>query len=183
MQQPKRHFLLPIDGAAYVGGPPGTVTGTPFHWVVQAPANGARSIYTGLELTWQHILDNGFGAHVQYTATKSRGYDQNGNFAGAINAVPSSTVSVSLLYDKGPLAADMSWDHASSYTYACSQCTEIPGWPAIADAFDWLTASALPVLQRLRGLRRGQEPDQLDCPDLPQWQSAAAVVAGLAYRF
>jgi len=125
----------------YVGGPPGTVPGTPFLWTIQAPANGARSIYTGLELTWQHLLDNGFGVHVQYTATKSRGYDQNGNFAGAINAVPTSTVSVSLLYDKGPLAADITWDHASSYTYACSQCTEVPGFPAIADAFDWVTAS------------------------------------------
>jgi iron complex outermembrane recepter protein len=23
----------------------------------------------------------------------------------------------------------------------CSQCTEVPGWPAIAEPFDWLTAS------------------------------------------
>ena len=125
----------------YVGGPPGTVTGTPFPWTVQAPANGAKSIYSGLEMTWQHILENGLGTHVQYTYTRSRGYDQFGNFAGAINAVPPTTVSVGLLYDKGPLSADVNWDHAAGYTAYCSQCTEVPGWPAIADPFSWVTAS------------------------------------------
>jgi acyl carrier protein len=38
--------------------------------------------------------------------------------------------------------ADVNWDHTSSYTTYCSLCTEVPGWPAIADSFSWLTASA-----------------------------------------
>ncbi len=127
---------------AYVGGPPGTVPGTPVEWTVSAPANGTKSVFTGFELSWQHMLDNGFGLYVQYTHTESRGYDETGASTGAVNAVPPTTIAVSLIYDKGPFSADINWDHTSSYTYACSQCTEIYPWPAIADSFAWLTASA-----------------------------------------
>jgi len=125
----------------YVGGPPGTVPGTPFLWTVTEPANGAESTYSGVELTWQHIMDNGFGARMQFTATRTRSYDQYGNFVGSINAAPPTTFSIGLLYEKGPWAADVNWDHQSSYEVACSQCTEVPGWPAISDSFDWVTAS------------------------------------------
>lgn len=124
--------------------PPGPGVGTPipFPWTVQAPANGARSLFDGFELSWQHVLDNGFGTHVQYTHTQSKGWDQYGNYVGAVNAVPPTTISIGLLYEKGPLSADVNWDHAAAYTYACSQCTEVPGWPAVADAFAWVTATA-----------------------------------------
>jgi TonB-dependent receptor len=125
----------------YVGGPPGTTAGTPFLWTVAAPANGAKSVFTGIELTWQHMLQNGFGTHMQYTYTQSKGYDQFGNFVGAINAVPGTTISIGLLYDKGPMSVDVNWDHASAYTAYCSKCTEVPGWAAVTDAFTWLTAS------------------------------------------
>jgi len=128
----------------YVGGPPGTagVAGTPFLWSVTAPANGAKSTYTGVELSWQHFLDNGLGTHMQFTHTWSKGYDQFGNSTGAVNAAPPTTFSLSLIYDKGPFNADVNWDYTSRYTYVCSQCTEVPGWPAIADPFSWVTASA-----------------------------------------
>ena len=125
----------------YVGGPPGTVPGTPFLWTITEPANGAKSTYTGIELTWQHMLENGFGVYMEYTHTTSKGYDQTGASTGAVNAAPPTTYSISLIYDKGPLSADVTYDHTSSYTYACSQCTEVPGWPAIADSYDWMTAS------------------------------------------
>ena len=128
----------------YLGGPPGTpgITGTPFLWSITSPSNGAKSTYTGFELTWQHILENGFGVHLQYTHTQSKGYDQSGTDTGPVNTVPPTTVSISLIYDKGPFSADINWDHTSSFTRSCSKCTEVPGWPAIADSFAWLTASA-----------------------------------------
>ncbi len=126
----------------YVGGPPGTVPGTPFLWTVTAPANGAKSTFAGVELTWQHMTDLGVGIHGQLTATSSKGYDQNGNSLGSIDAVPPMTSSLSLIYDKYGFSGDITWDHASSYTYACNECTEVPGWPAKADSFDWVTASA-----------------------------------------
>jgi TonB-dependent receptor len=135
-------YNVDLGTKAYIGGPPGTVPGTPFLWTIYAPANGTENTFSGVELTWQHILDNGFGTRMQYTATKTRSYDQNGVFVGSINAAPPTTWSIGLIYDKGgALSADVNWDHQSSYNAMCSQCTEIPGWPAISDAFDWVTAS------------------------------------------
>ena len=126
----------------YVGGQPGTVPGTPFLWTISAPANGAKETFTGVELSWQHFLENGLGTHMQFTHTWSKGYDQFGNPTGAVNAAPPTTLSVSLIYGKGPFNADVNWDYTSRYTYVCAQCTEVPGWPAIADPFSWVTASA-----------------------------------------
>jgi TonB-dependent receptor len=118
----------------YVGGPPGTVAGTPFPWTVYTPANGAQETYKGVELTWQHFLQNGLGTHVEVTHTW---YDA----AQVVNAAPPTTASVSLIYDKGPINADVTWDYTSRYDSYCNQCTEVPGWPAVTDAFTWLTAS------------------------------------------
>ena len=126
----------------YDGGPPGTVPGVPFLWTVTAPANGAKSTYTGVELSWQHFLDMGLGAHFQVTRTWSRGYDQDGNATGAVNQAPPTTLSTSLIYEKGPFSADVNWDYTSRFTSRCAQCTEVPGWPAITDPFSWVTASA-----------------------------------------
>jgi iron complex outermembrane recepter protein len=127
-----------------VGGPPpasATVTCSAFPWTITEPANGAKSTFYGVELAWQHIMENGFGAHLQYTRTENKSYDQNGNSIGAINAVPPMTMSAGLLYEKGPISADVNWDYAASFQSACSQCTEVPGWPAITSPFQWLTAT------------------------------------------
>ena len=126
-----------------VGGPPGSATATcsPFPWTVTQPANGAKSTFYGVELAWQHVMDNGLGAHMQYTRTENKSYDQDGNSIGAINAVPPTTISAGVLYEKGPISADVNWDYAASYQYACTQCTEVPGWPAVSSPFQWLTAS------------------------------------------
>ena len=127
----------------YNNGPPGAPNNPalPFLWTITAPANGDESTFSGVELTWQHLLDNGFGTRMQFTATRTRSYDQNGVFVGAINAAPPTTFSIGFLYDKGPWAADVNWDHQSSFTVECNECTEVPGWPAISEAFDWVTAS------------------------------------------
>jgi iron complex outermembrane receptor protein len=122
----------------YVGGPPGTpgVTGTAFPWTVTSPANGAQETYKGVELTWQHFLENGLGTHMEFTHTWTT------SASGVVNQAPPTTASVSLVYDKNPFNVDVTWDYTSRYTYACSSCTEVPGWPAISDSFAWLTASA-----------------------------------------
>jgi iron complex outermembrane recepter protein len=120
----------------YIGGPPGTVPGQPFLWTVSAPANGAQETYKGVELTWQHFLENGLGAHVEFTHTWTS------NAAGVANQAPPTTFSLSLIYDKGPFNVDVNWDYTSRYTFSCAQCTEVPGWPAISDPFSWVTASA-----------------------------------------
>lgn len=127
----------------YIGGAPGTpgVVGTPFLWTVYAPANGAKSRYTGVELSWQHILDNGLGAHFQTTYTRSSSYDQTGASIPPLNTVPPTTASLSLIYEKGRISAAVNYDWTSSFRQVCSQCTEIPGWPAISDHFEWVTAT------------------------------------------
>ena len=116
-----------------VGGPPGKVPCTPFPWTVYAPANGAKSNFFGVELAWQHILDNGFGAHAQYTRTWNN---------SSVDDTPPLTLSAGLFYDKGRINVDVNWDYAASYQYECNQCTEISGWPAISSPFQWVTASA-----------------------------------------
>ncbi len=87
----------------YDNGPPGSPKNPamPFLWTITAPANGGKSTYTGIELSWQHFLENGLGTHMQYTHTWSKGYDQFGNATGAVNEAPPTTFSVSLIYDKG----------------------------------------------------------------------------------
>jgi TonB-dependent receptor len=120
----------------YVGGPPGTVPGAPFLWTITTPANGAKETFTGVELSWQHFLENGLGTHMQFTHTWS------GNPTSVVNQPPPTTFSISLIYDKGPFNVDVNWDYTSRYNYYCAQCTEVPGWPAISDPFSWVTASA-----------------------------------------
>lgn len=125
----------------YVGGPPGVGTPHPFPWTVYAPANGSSSRLYGFELTWQHFLENGLGARLQYTHTYIVSYDQKGaHVYGGINAPP-GTLSAGLIYDKGPLSAAINFDHQQVYTASCATCTEIPGWPAVAESFDWMTAT------------------------------------------
>ena len=113
----------------YDGGPPGTVPGSAIPWTVSAPANGYKETYTGVELTWQHFLEKGLGAHFQVTHTWSKGYDQDGNPTGAVNQAPPTTVSTSLIYDKGPFNADVNWDYTSRYTSVCTSAPRFPAGP------------------------------------------------------
>ncbi len=81
-----------------MGGPPGSAAageGTPFLWTVTTPANGAKETFKGVELSWQHFLDNGFGTHMQYTHTWSSSANS------VVNEPPPTTFSISLIYDKG----------------------------------------------------------------------------------
>jgi outer membrane receptor protein involved in Fe transport len=186
----------------YIGGPPGTVAGQKFLWTVYAPANGAQETYKGVELSWQHFLENGLGTHLELTHTWTS------NAAGVVNQAPPTTFSLSLIYDKGPLNVDVTWDYTSRYTFDCSQCTEIPGWPAISDPFSWVTASAhyrflggFDVYVEGRNLTNSIARTYLNGNPLLPWapgqsigQSASGVgagysaygrsyVAGLSYRF
>ncbi|MFL6601357.1 MAG: TonB-dependent receptor [Steroidobacteraceae bacterium] len=177
----------------YDGGPPGTVPGVPFLWTVTAPANGAKSTYTGVELSWQHFLDMGLGAHFQVTRTWSRGYDQDGNATGAVNQAPPTTLSTSLIYEKGPFSADVNWDYTSRFTSRCAQCTEVPGWPAITDPFSWVTASAhwrafagFEVYVEGRNLTNAIARTYLNGNPLLPWapgQSVGASASGVGYGY
>ncbi|MBS0422734.1 MAG: TonB-dependent receptor [Proteobacteria bacterium] len=177
----------------YDGGPPGTVPGVPFLWTITAPANGAKETYTGVELTWQHFLEMGLGAHAQVTHTWSKGYDQDGNPTGAVNQAPPTTASLSVIYDKGPFNADVNWDYTSRYTSACAQCTEVPGFPAITDPFSWVTASVhwrafagLEVYVEGRNLTNAIARTYLNGNALLPWapgQQVGASASGVGYGY
>jgi outer membrane receptor protein involved in Fe transport len=117
-------------------------------------------------------------------------------------------VSTSLIYEKGPISADVNWDYTSRYTSYCNQCTEVPGWPAITDPFSWVTASVhwrafqgFEVYVEGRNLTNAIARTYLNGNSLLPWapgqlvgQSASGVgygysaygrsyVAGVAYRF
>jgi iron complex outermembrane receptor protein len=126
----------------------------------------------------------GLGTHIQATHTWSSG--------DIVNAAPPTTFSASLIYNKGPFDADINWDWTARYTYYCSQCTEVPGWPAIQDPFSWLTASAhyhffagLEVYAEARNLTNAIPRTYLNGNPLLPWapgqligQSASGVGAG-----
>lgn len=118
----------------YVGGPPGTVPGTPFLWQVTTVANGARYAVKGIQAIWQGMLPDGFGTNMQYTYMPS---------LPSTADTPPKTFTIGFFYDKPhfPLSADVNWNHQSSYFSECAQCTSIPGWPAISRAFNWVTAT------------------------------------------
>jgi iron complex outermembrane receptor protein len=186
----------------YVGGPPGTVPGTPFLWTITAPANGAKETYKGVELSWQHFLENGLGTHVEFTHTWS------GNSTTVVNQPPPTTASISLIYDKGPFDVDVNWDYTSRYNLYSAQSTEVPGWPAVSDPFSWVTASAhykafrgFDVYVEAKNLTNAIARTYLNGNSLLPWapgqlvgQSTSGVgagysaygrsyVAGLSYRF
>ena len=102
-------------------------------------------------------MDNGFGARMQFTATRTRSYDQFGTFVGSINAAPPTTWTIGVLYDKGPLSADLNWDSPSSYT---GVLLPVHGRPRLAGDLRPLQLGdgerALALRQWLRGLLEGK---------------------------
>jgi TonB-dependent receptor len=103
------------------------------------PVNGDTAQVYGVEISWQQILQNGFGANAQFTHNWSQTI-VDGVKAGPENGVSPTTFSVGLLYESGPISANVSYQYSSSFTYASS--TEVTGYPAISTDSDWLTATA-----------------------------------------
>lgn len=112
---------------------------TPLLFSVVEPINGDNSKVYGIELSWQHLLNNGLGIRAQFTHTWSRANIEGQTF-GSIAGISPTTWSINPFYEKGPVSLSVSWDHSSSFVY--SNYTEIDGVPAIAKAYDWVTATA-----------------------------------------
>ncbi len=112
---------------------------TPLLFDVVKPINGDRATVYGIELGWQHILSNGLGARAQYTHTWSQ-TTVDGVSAGPENGVSPTTASLGVLYESGPISANVSWDYAGPFRYATY--TEVTGWPAISTSSNWVTATA-----------------------------------------
>jgi iron complex outermembrane receptor protein len=125
---------VPVTG--YVGA---DQTPQTFEYSIQKPINGDRGEVRGAEFGFQHIFDNGFGVHAQYTHTWTKAYVQ-GQYVGQLEGVSPSTASLGVLYEAGPISANVSWDYTGSFV--AQTFTEVPGWPAISDSFSWVTFAA-----------------------------------------
>ena len=112
---------------------------TPLPFNVIEPINGDTAKIYGVEISWQHMLSNGLGIRAQYTRTWSRA-KIDGENAGPEAGVAPTTFSINPFFERGPISLSVSWDHTSSFRYATY--TEVEGAPAIAKAFDWVTATA-----------------------------------------
>ena len=105
--------------------------------VVQ-PINGDSAEIYGVEIGWQHILDNGFGVRAQYTHNWSK-TTIDGQSAGSEAGVSPETFSANIFYESGPLLASLSWDYASEFTAA--SFTEVDGWTATTRSVNWLNTT------------------------------------------
>ncbi|MFM2287486.1 MAG: hypothetical protein RL684_629, partial [Pseudomonadota bacterium] len=106
-------------------------------FTVFRPVNGDKGEVQGVELGLQHLYDNGFGLRAEYTHTWSRAY-VDGAYVGELEGVSPSSASLGVLYEKGPISANVSWDYTGGSV--ARTFTEVPGWPAHSDAFSWVTA-------------------------------------------
>ena len=111
----------------------------PLLFSVVKPINGDKANIYGIELSWQHMLHNGLGIRAQYTRTWSKTIIDGQN-AGPEAGVSPTTFSINPFYEHGPVSLSVSLDHSSGFTYA--NYTEVDGMPALAKAYNWVTATA-----------------------------------------
>jgi iron complex outermembrane recepter protein len=117
----------------------GSTTPVPVLYEIQQPINGDKGYVSGVEIGVQHIMPNGFGVHGQYTRTWTRAY-VGGQYVGQLEGVSPTTASVGVLYEMGPISANLNWDYDGNFVQ--QTFTEVPGLSAIQRSFSWVTAQA-----------------------------------------
>ena len=110
----------------------GSTVPVPVLYTVFTPVNGDKGYVSGLEFGLQHILENGFGVHGQYTRTWSKAYVA-GQFVGQLEGVSSNSGSLGVLYEKGPISANVNWDYDGPSI--AQTFTEIQGLSAYQTSF------------------------------------------------
>jgi iron complex outermembrane receptor protein len=115
----------------------GSTTPVPVLYTIVQPVNGDKAYIEGLEFGFQHLLPSGFGVHGQYTRTWSKAY-VDGAYVGQLEHVSSNSASLGVLYEKGPISANVNWDYDGSSV--AQTFTEIQGWSAYQKSFSWVTA-------------------------------------------
>lgn len=115
----------------------GSTTPVSVPYMIQQPINGDKGYVEGLEFGFQHLLPGGFGVHGQWTRTWSRAYVA-GQYVGQLEGVASNSASLGVLYEKGPLSANVNWDYDGDSV--AQTFTEIEGVSAYQRGFSWVTA-------------------------------------------
>ena len=164
--------------------------GQPVLLTVTRPLNGDRGTITGFELGWQHLFDNGFGVRAQATHNTSKSYVV-GALAGPLPNVAPATTSLGLLYEKGPLSTNVSWDHTGAFVV--SNNWQDLGIRAMARPANWVTAQVsyevvknLKVSVEGRNLTNSVDRQYLDISFGPPLNYAAygrAYTLGMSYAY
>ena len=115
----------------------GSTTPVPVLYTVFQPINGDKGYVEGIEFGFQHLLPSGFGVHGQFTHTWSKEYI-GGQYAGPLEGVAPNTASLGVLYEAGPISANVNWDYDGPKVEQTQ--TEIEGLSAYQDSFSWVTA-------------------------------------------
>ena len=115
----------------------GSVAPVPVLYTVYTPINGDKGYVSGFEFGFQHILPSGFGVHGQYTHTWSQAYVA-GQFVGQLEGVSPNSASLGVLYETGPISANVNWDYDGPSVE--QTFTEIQGVSAYQASFSWVTA-------------------------------------------
>jgi len=115
----------------------GSTVPVPVLYTVFQPINGDKGYVDGLEFGFQHILANGFGVHGQFTHTWSKAYVA-GQSVGQLEGVSPTSASVGVLYEMGPISANVNWDYDGPSV--AQTFTEIEGLSAFQNSFSWVTA-------------------------------------------
>jgi TonB-dependent receptor len=126
----------------------GSTTPVPVLYSIVQPINGDKGYVEGVEFGFQHLLDNGFGIHGQYTRTFSKAYVAGVN-VGQLEGVSPSSGSAGVLYEKGRISANINWDYDGGYVKQTS--TEVPDLKAYQRSFSWVTAQV--SYELLEGLK------------------------------
>jgi iron complex outermembrane receptor protein len=105
---------------------------------ITSPVNGDSADVLGFELGLQKFYDNGFGILANYTFTDTSAY-VGGVDQGGLEGVPEQAYSLSLIYEKDGLSAQISADYTGEFTQALF--TDIEGYEETSEASTWVTAS------------------------------------------
>jgi iron complex outermembrane recepter protein len=115
----------------------GSTTPVPVPFTIFTPINGDKAYVNGVEFGFQHLLPSGFGVHGQYTHTWSKAYVA-GQYVGQLEGVSPSSASFGVLYETGPISANLNWDYDGPSVE--QTFTEIQGLSAYQNSFSWVTA-------------------------------------------
>ena len=107
-------FWKSLDGFITYNTTQQEIAGETF--LVTQPINGDSADVLGLEISVQQFFDNGFGYTASYAYTDSS-TTVDGKDAGSLSGVADNAYSLSLIYEKEKISAQVALDYTGDYVY------------------------------------------------------------------
>ena len=112
----------------------------PDGFVTETVLNGDKAKVLGLELGMQHFFSNGIGIVANYTYTDTESIVE-GEDVGDLEGIARDSYSLSVIYEKDKLSAQVSADYSGEITVANETVIGGPGVAAKSEPMTWLSAS------------------------------------------